>query len=130
MLKNNYLLPFISLTFISFFSVNFSALQAQTISSNFNQPQCVNRLVKEGVAKNQAEIWCSYEAECLVRSQKEGLPLDSAKNVCDCSIKEFRKRYTADKFKQLNEQAKTNQEIANQLREVGETCFENLLFAE
>jgi hypothetical protein len=135
-IKNNqtkhYQLTFVSLITVGLFSLNFcQATQAQTNKKNpFNQQQCINKLVKEGLAKNQADIWCNYENECLDRAQKEGLPPYAAQSLCDCTIKQFRKTYTAEKFKELNQQAKTNQEIANKLREVGESCFEDLLFED
>lgn len=129
---NYYQISFISLISVGLFSLNFfESTQAQTNKkTTFNQQQCVNKLVKEGLTKNQADIWCNYENECLERSQKEGLPIYAAQSLCDCTIKDFRKTYTAEKFKELNQQAKTDEEIANKLREVGESCFEDLLFAD
>lgn len=130
--KKYSLISFISLISLSLLSLSFSpSIKAQTNNKQaFNQQKCIEKLVKQGLAQNQADGWCLYEKECLVRSQQEGLTFDMAESVCDCSIKEFRKQYTIDKFKELNNAAKTNQEIANKLKEVGETCFEDILFEE
>lgn len=107
-----------------------SASLAQSNKVNFNQAQCIQGLVKEGLKADQATVWCNYNRECLIRSQKEGLPPDAAKSVCDCSIKEFRKKYSPEKFKELTKQADSNPKVAKELREVGEACFEKILYEE
>ncbi len=131
--KNYYyyfLLP-INLILVNLFSLNTQQLtQAQTTKPTVNQQQCVNNLVKEGLENDEAIVWCDYQEECLELSLDEGLPLYAAQNVCDCTIKEFRNRYTAEKFKELNQQAETDEEVKNNLREVGESCFEDILFAD
>ncbi|MGI0480259.1 hypothetical protein ACN4EE_05660 [Geminocystis sp. CENA526] len=123
---------FSSVINFSLVAVSFSFLAspsiAQSSSSNFNQQQCIDGLVKEGLKPDQASVWCNYTRECLARSQREGLPLESARSVCNCTIKEFRKRYSTEKFREISKQADTNPKIARELREVGESCFEAILF--
>ena len=124
--------PFLTLINVSLVSASLSLFTGVTLAQSpkptFNHQQCIQELVKEGLKTDQASVWCNYKQECLVRSLKEGLPPEAAKSVCDCSIKEFRKRYPTDKFKELTKQADTNPKIAKELREVGETCFESILF--
>lgn len=101
---------------------------AQSTPVVFNQQQCIDGLVKEGLKPNQASIWCNSTQECLQESQKQGLTPETAKTVCNCTMKEYRKRYTAEKFKEVVKQSQTNSKIAKELREVGESCFETILF--
>ncbi|NCO75001.1 MAG: hypothetical protein GW795_08365 [Cyanobacteria bacterium] len=129
MFKSHKFLTVFSLSFLTF-SPFFIAEKtiAQSTQSPFNSQQCIQGLTKEGLKPQQASVWCNYKQECLVRSQKEGLPAEAAKSVCDCSIKEFRKRYSTEKFKELTRQINSNAKVASQLREVGESCFEDILF--
>ncbi|BAQ63732.1 hypothetical protein [Geminocystis sp. NIES-3709] len=130
-MKSKRFLTFINFSIISFsLSLLSSPSFAQSAKPIFDQQQCVEGLVKEGLKADHASTWCNYKQECLVRSQKEGLPADAAKSVCDCSIKEFRKRYTTDKFKELTKKADSDSKVAKELREVGESCFEGILFEQ
>ncbi len=128
MLKSNGFVTIINLCFLSFSLSLFSSKSFAESAKPFNQQQCIQGLVKEDLKPEQASVWCNYTQECLVRSQKEGLPLDTAKSVCDCSIKEFRKNYTTEKFREISQQADSNSKVGRQLREVGEKCFEDILF--
>lgn len=124
-----YSLSLISIVFLSFSSViNINSVKAQEI--NFDQKKCIQSFVKQGLNSEQAKIWCNYKLDCLKRSQKEGLPKDAAESVCNCTINEFKKRYNLQQFQNLTRQAETNQSIAEKLREVGETCFDNILYEE
>lgn len=129
MFNGNMFFTFVNLSLFTFsLSVFPSKSFAQSAKPTFNQQQCIQGFVKEGLKIEQASVWCNFKQECLVRSQKEGLPLESAKIVCDCSIKEFRKRYSTEKFREISRQADTNTKIGRQLRDVGEKCFEDILF--
>lgn len=129
MLKANGFVTVINLCFFTFSMSLFPSKSfAQSVKPVFNQQQCIQGLVKEGLKAEQASVWCNFKQECLVRSQKEGLPLEAAKSVCDCSIKEFRKRYTTEKFKEVSKQGDSNSKVGRELREVGEKCFEDILF--
>ncbi|WP_330204799.1 hypothetical protein [Cyanobacterium sp. Dongsha4] len=128
MLKTNTLFTFSSLLLLTFsgFSVTKEAI-AQS-SNKFNRQQCIQNLVKDGLKSEDASVWCNYNEQCLVRSQKEGLHAEAAKSVCDCTIKTFRNKYTTQKFREITKKSETDKKIANQLREVGEICFEEILF--
>jgi len=112
------------LTFSGFYA---NKVEAQN-TNQFNRQQCIQNLVKDGLKSDDASVWCNYNQQCLVRSQKEGLAFDSAKTVCDCTIKAFRKKYSTEKFREITRKSETDKKIANQLREVGEACFEEILF--
>ncbi len=104
--------------------------QAQTEDNKFNKQKCVSELVTKGLKEKEATGWCEYQQECLTQAQGEGLPLEVAESLCDCTLGEFRNHYTLTKFQELNQQAKNNPDINQQLTEVGEVCFEDILFAE
>ena len=129
MLKQPLSVAIINITIFSLASM-FSMIEAsaQSKKPEFNQQQCIQRLMKDGLKPNQASVWCNYHQECVIQSQQQGLPLESAQTVCKCTISEFRNKYTTETFKELTQQVKTNKETARELREVGETCFEKILF--
>lgn len=129
MLNSKIIFTVVNLSLFTFsLSIFASKSLAQSPKPVFNQQQCIQGFVKEGLKTEQASVWCNFKQECLVRSQKEGLPPEAAKSVCDCSIKEFRKRYTTEKFREISRQADSNSKVGRQLREVGEKCFEDILF--
>lgn len=103
---------------------------SNSTTPSFNRQECLQRMAREGLKNDQAAVWCNYEQECLLRAQKEGLPPLSAKSVCDCTIKEFRQKYSPEKFRDLTRRSQRDKKVANQLREVGEACFEKVLFEE
>lgn len=117
-----------STVLISVVSLKDSPLMAQ--QNGFDSQKCIQGFVKQGLSNDSARIWCNYKQECLKQSQKEGLPPAAAETVCNCVINDFRKRYNPVEFKKLTEQAKTNRSVAQKLREVGETCFEEVLYEE
>jgi hypothetical protein len=69
-----------------------------------------------------------YMRECLATSMTEGLTEPDAKKLCDCTLAEFQKKYSLETFKELNAKAKNDETAANQLIEVGELCFESILY--
>lgn len=128
-MTSNLFFPVFKLSLFTVFLAFFSSPSfAQSTPVVFNSQQCIDGLVKEGLKPNQASIWCNSTQECLKESQKQGLPPETAKTVCNCTMKEYRKRYTAEKFKDVVKQSQTNPKIAKELREVGESCFETILF--
>ena len=101
---------------------------AQNKEQDWNQEQCIEKLVKEGLKTNEANIWCGYQKECLAESQKEGLALESATTVCECTISEFRSKYSTKEFKELTDKVDSDKQVAKEFRDVGEKCFEKILF--
>ncbi len=124
-----YFLSLFSVFLLGFSSFNeLNSVKAQSLS--FNQEQCVQDMAKEELSADQAKTWCNYKQDCLNRSLKEGLPLDAAESVCNCAINEFRKLYSPQQFKNVTQQAETDGTVAEKLQEVGEACFEDILFEE
>lgn len=69
-----------------------------------------------------------YLQDCQQTSLKEGLGEIEAKKLCDCTLKEFQQQYSLTEFKQLNIAAETDENASQQLIEVGQICFEELLY--
>ena len=72
----------------------------------------------------------NYLKSCMQRSQAEGLPQEQAQSLCSCTISRFQSQYTIEQFKALTEAAKDNPEAAAALTDVGESCFEEILYVE
>jgi len=96
----------------------------------FNQKKCVENFVKQGLSPDQANFWCNQQKDCLKASQNEGIPADAAETMCQCVINEFKQSYSIQQFENLNRRAKTDKSAAQKLTEVGEACFEDILFEE
>lgn len=75
-----------------------------------------------------AEFIQSYNQECLQTSMKEGLAEAEAKSLCDCTISEFERQYSLTEFKRLTAAAATDKTAETTLVEVGQFCFEQILY--
>ena len=70
----------------------------------------------------------NYLQECQDTAIAEGLPDIEAESLCSCTLKEFQQKYTLDEFKDLNKRSETDVAASDALIEVGEFCFEEILF--
>ena len=77
-----------------------------------------------------AEYAQQYRQNCMTASTAEGLTEPDAEELCECTLTKFQQEYSLAEFKELNAKAKENQESANALVEVGQSCFESILFEE
>ena len=71
-----------------------------------------------------------YSNECLQTSMAEGLEATEAQQLCQCTINEFQKQYSLQEFKQLTAASATDKTAENTLIEVGQFCFESLLYEQ
>jgi hypothetical protein len=71
-----------------------------------------------------------YLKDCLQTSMEEGLTEPDANKLCNCTLAQFQARYSLDEFKQLTAKSKTDQMAADALFEVGQSCFETILYEE
>ena len=69
-----------------------------------------------------------YMKDCINTSLAEGLAEPDAQKLCDCTLAEFQQQYSLEAFKELNAKAETDETAANQLMEVGQLCFETILY--
>ena len=71
-----------------------------------------------------------FNEECLETSVAEGLEEAEAKRLCGCTINEFERQYSLSEFQQLTVAAATDEASETALIEVGQFCFEQILYAE
>ena len=71
-----------------------------------------------------------YQKSCLQRVNRRGLRGEAAQAICNCAINRFRGRYSIAQFRDLVQKAKTNQAAARALSDVGEACFEQVLYED
>jgi hypothetical protein len=69
-----------------------------------------------------------YLQNCVETSMQEGLLQAEAKTLCDCTINKFQQKYTLQEFKQLTAASKTDRTAADALVDVGQLCFETILY--
>ena len=80
--------------------------------------------------KYPAEFVQDYQQECIQTSMEQGLIEIEAKRLCDCTIKEFEQQYNLVEFKQLTAASTTDKEAEIALVEVGQFCFEQILYEQ
>jgi len=77
-----------------------------------------------------AEFISDYSQECVQTSMGEGLEAPEAETLCGCTIAEFQKQYTLDEFKEITAASATDETAENSLIEVGQICFESILYEQ
>jgi hypothetical protein len=90
----------------------------------------LRREIPQQVAQNSASAFESYRKECLQRVTRQGLRGQVAQDICNCAINKFRSRYSIAQFQNLIQKSKTNKTAARTLSDVGEACFEEVLYQE
>lgn len=71
-----------------------------------------------------------YTQECMQTSMTEGLAEAEAKQLCDCTINKFQSQYSLAEFKQLTTASIADKQAETTLVEVGQVCFEQILYEE
>ena len=71
-----------------------------------------------------------YLQDCIATAKTEGLAEPEAQKLCGCTLTEFQQQYSLTAFKELNAKAETDETAANALIDVGQFCFESLLYEE
>lgn len=71
-----------------------------------------------------------YNTECINTSMEEGLAAAEAEILCDCTINKFASRYELAEFKQLTIDSSKDQQAQAKLVEVGQVCFEQILYEQ
>lgn len=69
-----------------------------------------------------------YHHDCVARVQKQGLKADIADDVCNCTMGQFKTQYNIQQFNAIVQKSKTDKAAARQLSNVGESCFEKVLY--
>jgi len=77
-----------------------------------------------------AEFVQGYNQECIQTSIEEGLAEIEAKRLCDCTIAEFEQQYNLAEFQKLTAASTSDKEAETALIEVGQFCFEQILYEQ
>jgi uncharacterized membrane protein len=72
----------------------------------------------------------NYNQECMQTSMGEGLDEAGAKQLCNCTLNKFQQQYSLQEFQKLTAASATDQQAQNTLVEVGQVCFEQILYEE
>jgi hypothetical protein len=78
----------------------------------------------------RASSFDNYYKECVQRSRREGLTQSVAQEVCTCTIKKFRSLYSIQQFQAIVQKSKNDKVAARRLADVGEACFETILYED
>ncbi|WP_229639531.1 hypothetical protein [Waterburya agarophytonicola] len=71
-----------------------------------------------------------YITECIQTSMSEGLAEEEAQRLCDCTLNKFQSQYKLEEFKQLTVDSLEDKKAEALLVEVGQICFEEILYEE
>ena len=113
------ILFFISSLILTIFApASFSQLQAR--SDTTNSTLTIYQYPQDYVQ--------NYTKDCIQTAMKEGLVKEDAQTLCDCTLDRFQQKYSITEFKQLTVASQTDENAASSLMEVGELCFETILF--
>ena len=107
----------LGMTLLGFFPVSTSASHT-------------HRLVPPILAQNSTDAFEKYRKQCLQRVRREGLRGEVGNELCNCVISQFRGRYSITEFQQLVQQARQDKAAARKLSQVGESCFDSVLYEE
>lgn len=72
----------------------------------------------------------SYAQECIQTSMTEGLTEQEAQKLCNCTIDKFQSQYSLEEFQQLTTASRQDKKAETALVEVGQVCFEEILYEE
>lgn len=109
---------FISMLFgLSLLTINRTAFAEGTVN-------------KQPTHQYPAEFVRDYNQECLQTSLNEGLAEPEAESLCSCTINEFERQYSLEEFQQLTTASATDPEAETTLIEVGQFCFEQILYEQ
>ncbi|MEM7593622.1 MAG: hypothetical protein AAF383_19280 [Cyanobacteria bacterium P01_A01_bin.83] len=109
--------------FYSLFSLSLLSISGVAFAQDNNSPQ-------PSANQYPAEFVQSYNQECIQTSMEEGLAAAEAETLCDCTINEFEQQYDLAEFQELTAASSTDPEAETALVEVGQFCFEQILYEQ
>jgi hypothetical protein len=80
------------------------------------------------IPPGRASSFDDYKVNCMQRVRQQGLTQAVALDVCNCTIKKFKSLYSLQQFQDVVKKSKSDKAVANRLRDVGEACFESVLY--
>lgn len=108
--------------FFSLISLSLLATQGVAFAEGSINPRQANQY--------PAKFVRDYNQECIQTSLEEGLSEPEAQRLCDCTIDEFERQYNLEEFQQLTSASATDKEAETALVEVGQFCFEQILYEQ
>ena len=112
-------MQYFSLSLVSLALLSFNGV---AIAQEPSQEQAANQY--------PAEFVRNYNQECIQTSLGEGLAEAEAKQLCSCTIEEFEQQYNLEEFQELTAASATDQQAETALVEVGQFCFEQILYEQ
>ena len=88
------------------------------------------RVNKQPTSQYPAEFVRDYNQECMQTSLEEGLSEPEAKRLCECTLNEFERQYNLEEFQRLTSASATDKEAEATLVDVGQFCFEQILYEQ
>ena len=71
-----------------------------------------------------------YAQECVQTSIAEGLAQEEAQKLCQCTLSKFQNQYSLEEFQQLTNASIQDEQAEMALVEVGQVCFEEMLYEQ
>ena len=108
--------------YFSLVSLVWLSLNSMAVAQEPSQEQAANQYPVDFVR--------NYNQECIQTSIEEGLAEAEAKQLCDCTIQEFEQQYNLEEFQELTAASATDQQAETALIDVGQFCFEQILYEQ
>ena len=86
--------------------------------------------IKAEDSKYPEEFVQQYQAECVPTSVAEGLSEEEAEKLCECTLNKFQSQYQLEEFQQLTIDSLEDEQAEAVLVEVGQVCFEEMLYEQ
>lgn len=108
----------------------YSAFLALSLIITGNIASAENLIKSSDANQYPEEFVQEYATECIQTSMGEGLAATEAEQLCDCTINKFQSQYELEEFKQLTVDSLNDQNAEATLVEVGQVCFEQILYEQ
>ena len=112
---------------MQYFFASLFSLSLLAINSVASAEGTVN---KQPAHQYPADFVRDYNQECIQTSLEEGLSEPEAKRLCDCTLNEFERQYNLEEFQQLTSASASDKEAEAALVDVGQFCFEQILYEQ
>lgn len=109
---------------------NYSVLITLPIILSGGMAVAENDVASNGTNQYPKEFIQQYSSECIETSMGEGLEESDAIKLCQCTIDKFQSKYDLERFKQLTIDSANNKQAEATLIEVGQICFEQILYEQ
>jgi hypothetical protein len=77
-----------------------------------------------------AKFVADYIKDCHKSVLDRDIPAEEADTLCKCTLDKFQSQYSVTEFQTLVRNSEKDKKAASKLTEVGNTCFEQILYEE